>query len=256
MTPDQYTEEALSRPKRQRSSNYPRYNLELCIHAAHELWGAYKRNELSGISKVISVTARMGKKHHTLGIIAAMRQFGLLEPRKLRLTEFAERTVREKDAATRQPMLLEAFTQPPLYRKLISRWAQAPLPRIRTLADSLASEHKITEKAKARAARIFIESARYAQAITDAGQIIPKISRVSTQGHAASTDSGPTHTTLPFPHSPDGERRAQGAQQLRLEVTPGRLAVLIELPPALTKFEADRLSRVIAALAVDDKDAT
>lgn len=151
--------------QKRRSRLYPRYDLQEAIHFIKllETMGG------EGVSEQ-AVASSLGKgvNNSTFhGRLSAAKQFGLLveEKGRLSLTEVGRRIVRPSEPAQSGEALRVAFTRPSLYGELIRAFQGRVLPEPSYLCNRLVNEYGIEAGAKERAAKNFLNSAKYANLV-------------------------------------------------------------------------------------------
>lgn len=148
---------------REKSVMYPAISLEDCVEFIKKV------DKLGGkAASYASVLSMMNLKSATTksfrNRISASKQFGLLitEGQAVRLTDLARRIIYPSEGKRESDQLLvEAFGKPPLYEKLIERFAEKAVPERVQLGNILMNDYRIIRSVKDHAAQCFIESADY-----------------------------------------------------------------------------------------------
>lgn len=99
-----------------------------------------------------------------LNRIGASKQFGFITTGGItaQLTDLARRILylNAGDVET-QGLLIEAFSNPPLYSKLIEHFKDKAVPASGQLSNILMNEYRIIKQVKDNAAKCFLENADY-----------------------------------------------------------------------------------------------
>lgn len=146
--------------ERKRSRLYPRYDLENAVDFIKKV------DELGGTISLEALAGNLGLDKNNSGLtgrISATKQFGFLavEGKKLSLTDLALRMLRPVNDTDGHTALVEGFTKPELYTKLIQTYRGRKLPEQKFLGNILNHEYGIQENARLLAAGNFIRSAEY-----------------------------------------------------------------------------------------------
>lgn len=156
--------EAILRKTRKRSTSYPAFNLADVVEATKELKeklgdGPYSREHIATALGYKAVTGSSGMK------ISSCVHFGLLERNgnAYSQSELARRLFNYYDEGERKNILLEAFSRPALYSKLLGEYTGKSLPLM--LESILVRNYGIQENAAKAAAVNFRESAEFVGAL-------------------------------------------------------------------------------------------
>ncbi len=144
-----------------RSKLYPRYDLEkavLFIENVSKLGGSSVSAE--------AVAADMNKSTTNstfIGRVSSARQFGLVDLGKgrLSLTALAQRILYPVSTLDQQAAKKEAFSNPPLYKDLISSFRGKKIPEMSSLGNILKLDYGIQTAAREIAASNFVSSAEF-----------------------------------------------------------------------------------------------
>lgn len=150
---------------RSRSRLYPRYDLEETIRfvqAIHRLGGSRVSNQ--------AVASEIGKAVNNSGFtgrISSAKQFGLItqDAGKLSETSLAKEIMVPRGEVEKSTAVKQALSNPDLYKELVSDFGGKTLPDQPTLANRLFHDYRIEEVAKDHAAKTFIRSTQYADAL-------------------------------------------------------------------------------------------
>jgi len=187
--------------------------------------------------------------------LSSAKQFGLIvrtrgkEDARLELTELGGRVL-SGPSERRKGALEDAFRRPLLYRKLAERYLDVPAPSVEDLASVLVRDFGLLESVGERAARAFLDSARYAGVTTPNGCI----------GSAASGEEPPGPRS---PRKAAIEPEAQATTdvgssaddliahgfQLRPEVR-----IVVRLPADLKQSDVTRLHKWLRTLPFEDSE--
>jgi hypothetical protein len=145
---------------RKRSTSYPAFSLEEVVEATKELKeklgdGPYSREIMATALGYKAVTGSSGMK------ISSCVHFGLLDRNgnTYSQSELASRLFNYLDEDERKGTLLEAFSKPSLYSKLLAEYSAKSLPLM--LESILIRNYGIQENAAKAAAKNFKESAEF-----------------------------------------------------------------------------------------------
>lgn len=158
--------------KRQRSRSYPGYDLQECV----ELAALIRAGLGSGVHDRLALATAIGSTGLTGAStrkIAALAQFGLIVKASegYSLSSLSERITRPVHDAERGEAIAEAFVQPDLYRDVLEGFqSDGRIPAM--LSSILVRFHRIQDAAANDAARIFLDSGRYAGVIDEEGRIV------------------------------------------------------------------------------------
>jgi hypothetical protein len=231
--------------KQRSGTAYPYYGLASSIAIVESV-------RRSGGSEAPSsaVMAQMGVPKVTdrkwaYGIPAAI-QFGLIErvgrgdEGRIKLTELATRIVLPTTPEEGMVARVAAFRTPPLYAKLLERFAGHPAPQKEGLRNLLFREFGIVESMASYAAEAFLDS------LKDAGLINANNSISVSGGGSAANGS---HAEGPKMEKPSVEHPPPGMQTLKVpadfviykcKISGGRI-IEVPLPPEFTKVDATKL---------------
>lgn len=151
---------------RQRSASYPRYTLEQCEELTRAAFHAGARNlDQDRIAQEVGYkNARNGSFR---GFRATAGQFGMITYEGDNYLSVAQQWIDvldSEDTEALQRARQEAIVKPPLFRQLIDEYVDKHLPSMDKIARRihLNPKYGILQDAAEVAARIFIESAKYA----------------------------------------------------------------------------------------------
>lgn len=165
---------APGRPRRERSTRYPGVSLPEGL----KLCESIDSLGLDGLSaaEIASALGYKNIKTNTFSArLSAARQFGLLNLTGdgYALTPLARAILHpvEPDALPR--LHRQAFLKPPLYAELAERLAGKRVPDVTILGNILYHNHHIIATSKRSAAEAFLESARFAGALSEDQMLLP-----------------------------------------------------------------------------------
>ena len=156
--------ESVPKKTRKRSASYPAFSLQEVIEATKSLKeklgdGPYSREHMATALGYKGVTGSSGMK------IASCVHFGLLERNgnTYSQSELASRYFNYLSDDERTQILIEAFSRPALYQKLIEEYGSKSLPQM--LESIFVRNHGIQENAARGAVANFRESAEFVGAL-------------------------------------------------------------------------------------------
>jgi hypothetical protein len=158
-------EEKKIKDTRARSRLYPRYDLDDAIKFIKVL------SKMGGTRvSMDAVAAEMGKSttNSTFsGRVSSAKQFALvaLEGGKLSLTALGKTVMFPPSDTDKENAIKKSFTQPPLYQELVASFKGKVIPEKSALGNRLVHDYQIEAAAKDVAARNFINSAQFANAV-------------------------------------------------------------------------------------------
>lgn len=147
----------------EKSAAYPAVSISQCfdfIKMVDDLGG--KSVSYASVLDVMGLTSPTTKSF--LNRVSASKQFGFVTTggSTIRLTDLAKRILYPSSGeGESQKLLMEAFKNPPLYKKLIDRFDGKAVPLQSQLGNILMNEYRIIKRVKDNAAKCFIESADY-----------------------------------------------------------------------------------------------
>jgi hypothetical protein len=189
--------------------------------------------------------------------VPAAKQFGLVDrigrgdTGRLKLTELGQR-VALPGPGEEKLSKIAALSAPPLYAKLLERFAGAPEPPRDGLRNILHREFGIVESMAQQAADAFIDSLHAAGVINDQNLIM-------VDGATAPTKPTVTPSTKDEPPPPPKGQKAVYVPDnfvvYRCKITKGHV-VEIPLPPSFTKADVKRLTAFTVFLETQADDET
>jgi hypothetical protein len=165
---------APGRPRRERSTRYPGVGLPEALKLCESIDGL----GLDGLSaaEIASALGYKNIKTNTFSArLSAARQFGLLHLTGdgYALTPLARAILHPVEPDARPRLYRQAFLKPTLYAELAERLAGKRLPDVAILGNILYHNHHIIATSKRSAAEAFLESARFAGALSDDQMLLP-----------------------------------------------------------------------------------
>lgn len=148
---------------REKSALYPAVSISEChefIKLIDSLGG--KSVSYASILDLMGLTSPTTKSF--LYRIGASKQFGFITTGSstAQLTDLARRILYPgAGEVEKQKLLIEAFSNPPLYAKLIGRFKDKAVPASGQLSNILMNEYRIIKQVKDNAAKCFLDSANY-----------------------------------------------------------------------------------------------
>ena len=155
--------DTLNTKTREKSALYPAVSLSDCyefISQIDSLGG--KSVSYASILNLMGLTSPTTKSF--LSRISASKQFGFITTGSstAQLTDLARRILYPSAGEVeKQKLLIEAFSNPPLYAKLIGRFNDKAVPASGQLGNILMNEYRIIKQVKDNAAKCFLDSANY-----------------------------------------------------------------------------------------------
>jgi hypothetical protein len=157
-----------ARPRRERSHRYPGVSLAECLAFCESI----ENRGVDGLSAadIASALGYTNIKTNTFSArLSAARQFGLLSLTGdgYALTPLARELLHPVDPTDLPRLYRQALLKPPLYVELAERLGGKKVPEASILGNVLYHHYQIIAKAKLAAAEAFLDSARFAGALSD-----------------------------------------------------------------------------------------
>lgn len=155
--------DTLNKKPREKSALYPAVSISDCyefIGLIDSLGG--KSVSYASILDLMGLTSPTTKSF--LSRIGASKQFGFITTGSstAQLTDLARHILYPSAGETeKQKLLIEAFSNPPLYAKLVGRFKDKAVPASGQLGNILMNEYRIIKQVKDNAAKCFLDSANY-----------------------------------------------------------------------------------------------
>lgn len=160
---------------RQRSASHPRYTLEQAERLARAVFSIGPRNCDQDIV-ARAVHYKSAKNGAFTSLRSSAVQFGFItkQGRHLSVTDAWIRIFNEGDPDALRAALREAMRRPDLYRNLIAAYAGRQIPSLERLAREIymTPEYGILKKAANGAAKVFIDSVKYAGLLDEKGCLL------------------------------------------------------------------------------------
>lgn len=181
--------------------------------------------------------------------LSAARQFGLiaLKDDRYTLTTLARAMVHPVDVAALPRLRRQALVNPPLYADLAARLEGKRVPEAPVLANILYHNHRITANAKQAAAEAFLESARFAGAISDEQVFHPEgvpAPVSATAPHTPTPAPPPAHRPAPASVTPPTPARGKSSEvriDLRLWDADEGKTIRVRAPRTITPASFERM---------------
>lgn len=138
---------------RERSKEYPQYDLNTCIQITEEI-NSKLGNRFSSLTQIAKAIGNVETRASTK--LSSCRQFGLVELRKkegYKPTEAFYKATRGRTEQDKKDALIQCLKTPTIYGDFISKHNGEPIPS--DLPSIFYWDYKITEGAKNEAAEIF-----------------------------------------------------------------------------------------------------
>lgn len=155
--------DTIDKKPREKSALYPAIPISECydfVRQIDKLGG--KAVSYASILNTMGLTSPSTKSF--LNRIGASKQFGFITTggSTAQLTDLARRILYPSAGELEsKKLLIEAFCNPPLYARLITRFRDKAVPSQSQLGNILMNEYRIIKQVKDNAAKCFIESADY-----------------------------------------------------------------------------------------------
>ncbi|CAJ1224620.1 hypothetical protein [Lactiplantibacillus xiangfangensis] len=158
-----------------RSSAYPRVDLKNILLFVEKLTEKYSEGEISQ-DEVVEFLGLKSKNSSGFGSkTSTARQYGLINysNKTITLTESAIKYLHPIDEEDRKVQRIELINRPVLYSKLLQRFSGKVLPTPGVISNLMVRDYGIISSASKKAARIFIDSLKFAEVIDpDSGKVL------------------------------------------------------------------------------------
>jgi hypothetical protein len=244
---------------RERSKEYPQYDLKFCISLVEEIISKLG-NRVSSLKQIAKAFNK--SETHLSSQLSACRQYGLLEiiiKEGYKPTDLFLKITRGRTESIKRASLLEALQTPSIYANFINKHNGEKLP------DDLPSifywDYKITEASKEGAAKVFRSNLDYLDVIGHDGKLA--VNNVDEQNIVLDTLVSLGQETLGIntPKNKEDVKKtdekiilnSQGSVVKKTDIKIGQdRFVTIEYPINITNEEADKLAKKILAILKDD----
>ncbi|MFO0961112.1 MAG: hypothetical protein U0800_27345 [Isosphaeraceae bacterium] len=239
-------------PRRERSARYPGAtladSLELCRGIAERGLDGLPAADIAQAFGYTSI-----KTNTFSARLSAARQFGLLtiQGDGYALTSLARSILHPVEPESIPRLYRQALLTPPLYAELAIRLADKKVPELAILGNLLYHHHDITRKAKEPAAQAFLESARFAGALSEDGVFRARESSPSDLSSNATPIVGTRQSTPVAQDAPSSSRPESPLSGDELQITlklwgtdRGKV-ITIRSPESMTPESYDRLLQVL-----------
>lgn len=259
-----------------RSKNgVPKLNLETIDSYAQKVWADARKSE---VSPVIVARALTGKDDSKASggtwatRIGALRLYNVVEKgadNKLKLSPLGIALSNTEDSSAHSRALKDAVLGVPAYATLLARFDGGSLPEVKTFASEFEFEYELSKPDAAAAAKMFVESARYAEFLDDngavklGGLVAPPEESAATQeqtGDVVIEDEqthAQTERSVDPPELPQTPPPATSAPHVNLpahesggDVTTAT-AVPVKVKIDMTDWAVDDVLKVLAALGYE-----
>ena len=254
---DDATASTPNKAKRERSTKYPGVPLAEAI----ELCRFVESRGLNGLTATDIALAQGYKNIKTntfSGRLSAARQFGLLilKDEGYSLTPLAKSILHPVDPNDISRPYRQALLEPPLYRELAELFHDKRMPEASILGNVLYNKYQIIATAKQAAAEAFLDSARFAGALSDdhvlhpggIPQAAPAAPTAAAPSPAAPAAPAPAPGYAPAPAAP-GRSSPDQASDVRIDL---RLwdadlgkSIRVRAPEVITPASFDRLIQTL-----------
>src|SRR3990167_805383 len=230
--------------KREKSSLYPSYDLKDCIEFVtriDNLGGkSVAENTLLGALKLKSRSTRT-----YTGKLSSSKQFGLVAIKGsfLEVTDIARRILYPTGGESeKRELLSKTFLKPSLYTKLVERFKEKQLLPEDILANVLMNEYGISKAAKDRAAKVFVDSAKYVGFLSGDGVLRTGEKAEPVQEQVKETEE----------REQVSPSSAAGMQSVRVTLSGGTIGT-INVPNTITKKDVERLKKMLDLLIIEEE---
>ena len=245
---------APTRAKRERSTRYPGVPLAESVELCRFIEG----RGLDGLMAADIATALGYKniKTNTFSArLSAARQFGLLvlKDEGYSLTPLARSILHPVEPAELPKLYRQALLEPPLYTDLAEQFAEKKLPEAGILGNVLYHNHQIIASAKQSAAEAFLESAKFAGALSDDHVFRPRGPVGVVETPAATLTNGHAPASLATAPVPTREESSSARSNdvridLRLWGSDAGKAIRVRAPEVITPESFERLIQTLRLL--------
>lgn len=160
-----------SKSPRFRSVAYPSFTIQHCadlVTRIHKIFGNLTFTPRERLSKELNIS-----DSHLQTQLSSCVQFGLLELKSkegYKPTPLFTKLYRPTPNEKIEDAYLQAFQSPELYKGLIAQFNNQELPQEVGLAAILFRDYKVSDQASTAAAKIFVENAKFVNAINEDSQ--------------------------------------------------------------------------------------
>jgi hypothetical protein len=244
---------ASGRPRRERSTRYPGVSLLESL----KLCESINSLGLDGLSaaEIASALGYKNIKTNTFSApLSAARQFGLLDLSGdgYALTPLARAILHPVEPAELPRLYRQALLKPPLYAELAERLAGKRVPDATILGNILYHNHHIIASSKQSAAEAFLESARFAGALSEDQIFLPDgavtPSTPSVVARAESTATSPTPALVPNVQIAAPARSGDVRIDLRLWDADQGKTIRVRAPQSITAASFERFLQAFRLL--------
>lgn len=242
--------------KREKSALYPYYGLKDSLDFAKKV----QKLAGKGITSEQALAAELGVSTTTKSFkynISSTRQFGLIFKTKegVQITERARNILNPVDLKEVPSIKQESLQIPPLYKIIIKKYEGMELPSEASLANLIYNDHRIAGAVKDRAAKIFIESARFSNAIDESGKLIlGNIDQYPNENNTNEEKQEPQEIGEDIESIKENrltEERMSSYGTVELALSGSRIVKLI-YPADLNSNEVERIKKLVDLLVVED----
>jgi hypothetical protein len=230
--------------RREKSVRYPYYNLEDSLGFAKMIDQIAGRKDapISAILEHMGIKSENNKQLNYK--ISSSEQFGLISKhnKSLVVTELARNILSPPgDESQKQQLLLEAFQSPPIYKQLIEKYEEKELP---VVLPNVLQNMGIVKSKIDRAAKVFKQSARYANALDEES----KLQTLNIENKRLETSETPLDSTKT--KQTQIESISQGCHNLNLSLSNGQILKL-SIPVNISKQEVEKIKKMLDVLVIE-----
>lgn len=177
--------------------------------------------------------------------MSSSKQFGLVAIKWsfLEVTDTARRIPYPSGGESeKRELLSKAFLKPNLYTKPVDRFKEKQLPHEDILANVLMNEYEISKAAKDRAAKVFVDSAKYVGFLSEDGVLRTGEAVEPVQGQVKETEE----------HEQVSPSSATGMQSVKVTLSGGTTG-MITVPSTLTRKDVERLKNILDLMLIEEE---
>lgn len=239
--------DTLIKKPREKSALYPAVSISDCyefIIQIDSLGG--KSVSYASILDLMGLTSPTTKSF--LSRIGASKQFGFITTGSstAQLTDLARRILYPSVGETeKQKLLIEAFSNPPLYAKLIERFKDKAVPTSGQLGNILMNEYRIIKQVKDNAAKCFLDSANYLELLKNGVLCMDNIREQTQSINSPQQEQSEKLDSAEFLQEINSSTHPQEEGYLFEIPTMGRKAARFYIPDGVTEKDIDYIKLYI-----------
>jgi hypothetical protein len=155
----------------------PRTGIQTVDEQAHKIWVAARRGTVPDVTIARALSGRPNTKASGGGWrarIATLRLYNVVEKTKdgkFKLTDLGVALANTGDSSSHAQTLRSTLMSVTSYSLILTRYDGGQLPSESTIATEFEFDYEMSHTDAAAAAKVFVESARYAGAVDDSGNV-------------------------------------------------------------------------------------